>query len=150
VTPALLRVHVLIDSLSCGGAEPLLRDLAHGAPAHGLDLSVSHLYDGGAAARSLGLPVTTLHVMDTHATGRDRVRVRLAAAVRRRWHERVIAVSDHLREAYLAAAADRPGHALTIHNDELVARQSRARFEAEFTAESWAARLRALYEEVTV
>jgi glycosyltransferase involved in cell wall biosynthesis len=72
---------------------------------------------GGAAARTLGLPaVSTLHVMDADATGRDRARARLAVAVRRRWHARVIAVSDHLRGAYLAAGADRPEHVLTVRN----------------------------------
>jgi glycosyltransferase involved in cell wall biosynthesis len=180
----------LIDSLSWGGAELLLGELARGAPAHGLELTVSHLYDadegpaatrlraaglepcslgvgglpdprtllrvrrqlaatapdilhthlqyadilGGTAARSLGLPaVSTLHVMDAHATGRDRIRARLAVAVRRNWHERVIAVSDHMRDAYLATGADRPGHVLTIHNGIATdaARGAGARVRAE-------------------
>ncbi len=38
-----LRVHVLIDSLTWGGAESLLGDLAVGAPAAGIELSVGHL-----------------------------------------------------------------------------------------------------------
>jgi glycosyltransferase involved in cell wall biosynthesis len=173
MTPAPLHVHVLIDSLSWGGAELLLGELARGAGAQGFVLSVSHLYDddagpaaarlrsagveprflsaggllaprtlmrvrrhlaalhpdvlhthleyadlvGGAAARTLGLPaVSTLHVMDPRAGARDRVRARLATAVRRRWHARVIAVSDHLRTAYLTAGADRPAHVTTVHN----------------------------------
>ena len=40
-----LRVHVLIDSLTWGGAESLLGDLAVGAPAAGIDLSVGYLQD---------------------------------------------------------------------------------------------------------
>ncbi len=50
-----LRVHVMIDSLTWGGAELLLADLARGAGAHGLALSVSHLYhaDDEPAARPL-------------------------------------------------------------------------------------------------
>lgn len=41
--PEPLRVHALIDSMACGGAEMLLADLAAVAPAAGLSLSVSHL-----------------------------------------------------------------------------------------------------------
>lgn len=40
-----LRVHVLIDSLTWGGAESLLGDLAVGAPAAGIELSVGYLQD---------------------------------------------------------------------------------------------------------
>ena len=43
--PAPLRVHVLIDSLTWGGAESLLADLAAGAPAAGIELSVGYLQD---------------------------------------------------------------------------------------------------------
>jgi glycosyltransferase involved in cell wall biosynthesis len=42
--PPRLRVHVLIDSLTWGGAELLLADLAEGAGGHGLELSVSFLF----------------------------------------------------------------------------------------------------------
>jgi glycosyltransferase involved in cell wall biosynthesis len=167
-----LRVHVLVDSLTMGGAELLLADLARGAPAHGLELSVGYLHAaepiaaprlraagldpepvgvgslldprtlrlvrrhldrvrptvvhthlqysdllGGAAARSLGLPaVCTVHVIDEHATPRDRARARVVALARQRCHDRVIAVSDHVRREYLAAGADRPEHVLTVHN----------------------------------
>jgi glycosyltransferase involved in cell wall biosynthesis len=50
-----LRVHVLISSLTCGGAETLLADLAAGAPAAGLRLSVGYLLerDGSPAAAAL-------------------------------------------------------------------------------------------------
>lgn len=43
--PESLRVHILIDSLACGGAEMLLADLACVAPEAGLRLSVSYLHD---------------------------------------------------------------------------------------------------------
>jgi len=167
-----LRIHVLIDSLTWGGAELLLADLAEGAGAHGLELSVSFLFTaedaaasrlraaglkpepvgarsladprtlrlvrrhlarhrpdvvhthlqysdllGGVAARTLGIPaVATVHVMDPSETTRERVRARLVALARRRCHRRVIAVSDHIRAAYLAFDADRPEHVLTVHN----------------------------------
>lgn len=166
-----LRVHALIDSLTWGGAELLLADLAEAAPRHDLELSVGYLFAkhgvearlreaglsplwvgtgrlvnprslalvrhhlaemgpdilhthlqysdllGGIAARILGIPaVSTLHVMDARATVRDRVRGRLATGVRRRYHRRVIAVSEHLRGSYLATAADRPEHVVTVHN----------------------------------
>jgi glycosyltransferase involved in cell wall biosynthesis len=47
-----LRVHILIDSLTWGGAEMLLGDLAAGAPAAGMELSVGYLNerDGSPAA----------------------------------------------------------------------------------------------------
>lgn len=41
--PAPLRVHILIDSLTWGGAEMLLADLAAGAPAADIELSVGYL-----------------------------------------------------------------------------------------------------------
>ncbi|HWD11537.1 MAG TPA: glycosyltransferase family 4 protein [Solirubrobacteraceae bacterium] len=47
-----LRVHTMIDSLTWGGAEMLLGDLAAGAPAAGIELSVGYLneIDGSPAA----------------------------------------------------------------------------------------------------
>jgi len=53
--PAPLRVHALIDSLTWGGAESLLADLAAGAPAAGIALSVGYLQevDGSPNARRL-------------------------------------------------------------------------------------------------
>jgi glycosyltransferase involved in cell wall biosynthesis len=52
VSDTRLRVHVLIDSLTWGGAEMLLADLAVGAPASGIDLSVAYMrdIDGSPAA----------------------------------------------------------------------------------------------------
>ena len=40
-----LRVHTLIDSLTWGGAEMLLGDLAAAAPSAGIDMSVGYLHD---------------------------------------------------------------------------------------------------------
>jgi glycosyltransferase involved in cell wall biosynthesis len=53
--PRALRVHTLIDSLTWGGAESLLADLAVAAPGAGIDLSVGHLQevDGSPSARRL-------------------------------------------------------------------------------------------------
>jgi glycosyltransferase involved in cell wall biosynthesis len=50
-----LRVRVVIDSLTWGGAEALLADLAAGAPSAGIELSVDYLADrdGSPAARAL-------------------------------------------------------------------------------------------------
>ncbi len=50
-----LRVHILIDSLTWGGAEMLLGDLAASAPSAGIELSVGYLaeVDGSPAAASL-------------------------------------------------------------------------------------------------
>jgi glycosyltransferase involved in cell wall biosynthesis len=50
-----LRVHTLIDSLSWGGAETLLGDLAVGAPTAGIELSVGYLREvnGSPAAAAL-------------------------------------------------------------------------------------------------
>jgi glycosyltransferase involved in cell wall biosynthesis len=49
------RVHALIDSLSCGGAEILLAELAAAAPGAGIQLTVGFLddRDGSPAARRL-------------------------------------------------------------------------------------------------
>lgn len=54
-SPPPLRVHTLIDSLTWGGAEMLLSDLAVGARSGGVELSVGYLIDvdGSPAARSL-------------------------------------------------------------------------------------------------
>jgi glycosyltransferase involved in cell wall biosynthesis len=53
--PALLRVHALIDSLTWGGAESLLADLATGARAGGIELTVGYLQevDGSPSAARL-------------------------------------------------------------------------------------------------
>jgi glycosyltransferase involved in cell wall biosynthesis len=74
---------------------------------------------GSLAARSLGIPcVSTLHVMDWLwlRAGRDRVKLRFAAAVRRRCAARVIAVSAAARASYLAQGWDRADHVVAVHN----------------------------------
>lgn len=56
-----LRVHALIDSLTWGGAESLLGDLAVGAPSAGIELSVGYLKDideSPSARRLEGLGIT--------------------------------------------------------------------------------------------
>jgi glycosyltransferase involved in cell wall biosynthesis len=50
-----LRVHTLIDSLTWGGAEMLLGDLAAGAPEAGIELSVGYLNERDASPAALGL-----------------------------------------------------------------------------------------------
>jgi len=151
----------------------LLADFAAGAPAAGIELSVSYLFDrdgspgaarlrqrgiepelvpvggllspssmrtvrrhlaerrpdvvhthllyadllGGVAARSLGLPsVSTVHVMAWEGDARERAKLRLAAAVRRRSAGRVVAVSDVARELFLRAGWDTPERVVTVRN----------------------------------
>lgn len=50
-----LRVHILIDSLTWGGAEMLLGDLAAGAPAAGIRLSVGFMRDSDGNPAAAGL-----------------------------------------------------------------------------------------------
>ena len=72
---------------------------------------------GGLAARSLGVPfVCTLHVMRWERSGREGVKERLFARVRRHAAARVIAVSDAARAEYLATGWDVPAHVVTVHN----------------------------------
>ena len=166
-----MHVHVLIASLTWGGAETLLADYAVGAREAGIEVSVGYLegrsetanrlrklgieptlvpigsllgrrdrrlvrdhvaqvspdllhthlgysdFDGGLAARHLGIPtVATLHTMDVEPTLRETTKARLMAFVRRRCAFRVIAVSEAARQYYLAHARDRPEHVVTIHN----------------------------------
>ena len=82
-----LRVHTLIDSLSWGGAETLLADLAAGAPSAGIELSVGYLLErhgspAAAALRARG--VEPVHVgggklLDARALGRVRGHLRALA-----------------------------------------------------------------------
>ncbi len=70
----------------------------------------------GLSARALGIPFfSTLHVMQWESSGRDAVKERLMAAARRR-AQRVIAVSDAARAAYLETGWDRPEHVVTVRN----------------------------------
>jgi glycosyltransferase involved in cell wall biosynthesis len=58
-----LRVHVLIDSLTWGGAETLLADFTVGARAAGIEVSVGHLHARmGAAERLREAGVEPVHV----------------------------------------------------------------------------------------
>lgn len=50
-----LRVHILIDSLTWGGAEMLLADFAASAPSAGIDLSVGYLVDVDGSPAAAGL-----------------------------------------------------------------------------------------------
>jgi glycosyltransferase involved in cell wall biosynthesis len=50
-----LRVHILIDSLTWGGAEMLLGDLAAGAPSGGIELSVGYLQEIDGSPAAMGL-----------------------------------------------------------------------------------------------
>ena len=80
-----MRVEVVIDSLTWGGAEMLLGDLAAGVRAAGIDLGVTHLFshdENPAAARLRARGVEPVHVpasrfADPAAVGR--LRAHLAA-----------------------------------------------------------------------
>lgn len=72
---------------------------------------------GGLAARSLGLPlVSTLHEAAWNGPPAEHARQRLAAFVRRRCADRVIAVSTAARASYLATGWDGPGHVEVVRN----------------------------------
>jgi glycosyltransferase involved in cell wall biosynthesis len=168
-----IRVHALIDSLTRGGAEMLLADMAAGAATADIRFSVGYLSDedgspaavrlrergvepvlvpvsglvkpsafrdvrrhlagvrpdllhthlgysdaiGGAAARSLRIPtVSSIHLMAWESDLRERARLRLMAAVRRRCAARVITVSEAARRAFVEAGWDAPERVTTIHS----------------------------------
>jgi glycosyltransferase involved in cell wall biosynthesis len=73
-----LHVHVLIDSLTWGGAETLLADFAIGAKVAGIEVSVGYLHAGTGAARRLRKTgVEPVHVPTTSLLKRaDRLAVR--------------------------------------------------------------------------
>jgi glycosyltransferase involved in cell wall biosynthesis len=69
--PRKLRVHALITSLTWGGAEMLLSEFAAGAPAAGIELSVSYLQelDGSPGAQRLrrhGVEPTFASIKSSH------------------------------------------------------------------------------------
>lgn len=196
-----LRVHTLIDSLTWGGAEMLLGDLAAGAPAAGIELSVGYLNEvnaspaaaglrrhgvepvhvpvrrllqpagvlrlrrhlrllrpdvvhthlaladalGTLAARSLAIPcVSTIHLVARQPTGRPLdsglhgwARARAVAFVRRHAGDRVIAVSEAARAAYVQTGWDTDAHVVTVHNGvaRLADPHSGARVRAELGIE---------------
>lgn len=79
-------------------------------------LGYSDVY-GGLAARSLGIPaVATLHTMAEPPGPREHVKERLMGLARRHCAQRVIAVSDALRDAYLARRWDTPERVVTVRN----------------------------------
>ncbi|HEY4280657.1 MAG TPA: glycosyltransferase family 4 protein [Conexibacter sp.] len=75
---------------------------------------------GGVAARRQRIPsVTTVHLTGKAADAsgpREEVVQRLVVAARRHTMRRVIAVSDAVRDAYLAARKDTPARVTTVHN----------------------------------
>lgn len=72
---------------------------------------------GGLAARSLGIPaVATLHTMAEPEGLRERTKERLMGLARRHCAQRVIAVSDALRGAYLARRWDTADRVVTVRN----------------------------------
>ncbi|MEO7197426.1 MAG: glycosyltransferase family 4 protein [Solirubrobacterales bacterium] len=171
VKPRRLHVHVLIDSLTWGGAENLLADFAIGARRADIDVSVAYLSDrpgtaerlraegiepahvpvsgllkpqgekrvrkhvagvspdllhthlgysdfyGALASMTLHVPVvSTLHTIVDPGGPREWAKERLMAAARRRGAGRVIAVSDALRQSYIARGWDTPERVVTVHN----------------------------------
>lgn len=168
-----LRVAVVIDAMTWGGAEMLLTDYAAAVSTVGVELSVTYLQDvdgspavprlrehevepmlvpisslgdptalrrvrrhlralgpdlvhthlgysdlvGGVAARTLRIPaLSTLHVMQWGGTARERAKDRAMALARRHCADRVIAVSEAGRRAYLAQGWDLPERVVTVHN----------------------------------
>jgi glycosyltransferase involved in cell wall biosynthesis len=72
---------------------------------------------GGLAARSVGVPtVATIHVTTTDESVRERVKVALIGAVRRRSAARVIAVSEAARAAAVASRWSSAERTVTVHN----------------------------------
>lgn len=74
---------------------------------------------GGAAARSLGVPVvSTVHLTgpDPVAGWKDRGKRALFSLARRRGARRVLAVSEAARLGHLAATGDREEHTRVVHN----------------------------------
>ena len=93
-----LHVHVLIDSLTWGGAEMLLADLAAGAPAAGLELTVGFLHDrdGNPAAARLRARGVEPELVE--------IRSLLRRDDRRRVREHVAAVAPDVLHTHLANA----------------------------------------------
>lgn len=111
-------VHLPIDGLLSRSS---FRSVRAGLETLGADVVHTHLgYSdllAGAAARRLGLPAfSTLHVMEWERDMRNRTKLRLFAAARRRWDVRVVAVSAAGRAAYLAERWDRPERVVVLHN----------------------------------
>jgi glycosyltransferase involved in cell wall biosynthesis len=103
------------------GARSFLRVRRHLAGV-GADLVHTHLGTsdciGTAAARSLGVPsVSTLHAAAWESESpRGQIRLRLSAIARRRCADRIIAVSEGAKAAYLDTGWDVAEHVAVIHN----------------------------------
>jgi glycosyltransferase involved in cell wall biosynthesis len=75
---------------------------------------------GAYAARRLGVPqVSTLHVIEDHATGLAAAKLQVAARVRHRLAARTIAVSDAQRRWYVEAFPGSADRVVTIRNGVL-------------------------------
>jgi glycosyltransferase involved in cell wall biosynthesis/peptidoglycan/xylan/chitin deacetylase (PgdA/CDA1 family) len=101
------------------GPRALSRVMSHVAEI-GPDVLHTHLTYadllGGIAGRRLAVPtVSTVHAV-SWGRGRDAVRARLAALVRRWCCDRVITVSEAARRAYLARRWDRPERVVSVPN----------------------------------
>ena len=111
----------LVPVASMVGVQSFMRVRRHLA-ATGADLVHTHLGSsdclGTAAARSLGIPaVSTLHAAAWDAESpRARMRLRLSALARRHCADRIIAVSEGAKAAYVATGWDGPGHIAVVHN----------------------------------
>ena len=85
---------------------------------------------GGLAARSLGIPVvSTLHEADWRGRPAEHARQRIAALVRRRCADRVVAVSEAARASYLATGWERPDRVAVVRNGIPPRRAARSRAE---------------------
>jgi glycosyltransferase involved in cell wall biosynthesis len=135
VEPELVGVRKLLDVES---AWRVRRHVARVRP----DLLHTHLgaadVHGTMAARSLRIPsVSTIHVVAPptmhELARREAARVRLMAAARRHGSQRVIAVSEAARGAYLRAGLDQASRVVTVHNGiaARAAERSRAQLRRE-------------------
>lgn len=72
---------------------------------------------GALAARRLGVPmVSTLHLIEDRPTPLGRLKLRAAAAARASTAARTVAVSEQLRQWYVAGCAVDPDTVVTLHN----------------------------------
>ena len=112
------------------GVAAVRRHLAAARP----DLVHTHLkyadVIGGVAARSLGIPVvSTLHEAAWRGRPAEHARQRIAALVRRRCADRVVAVSDAARASYLATGWERRDRVAVVRNGIPPRRAARSRAE---------------------
>jgi glycosyltransferase involved in cell wall biosynthesis len=93
-----LRVHTLIDSLTWGGAETLLGDLASGAATAGVRMSVGYLHDVNGSPAAAGLRA---HGIEPELVSVDRL-IEPAGVVRLRRH--LMRVRPDVVHTHLAVA----------------------------------------------